>query len=231
MIKKIAKIAVMAVAIGTVQLTGAAPAQAHPSGILCGFTSITDPNGEPGTQTGEVDGGPLVEADLDADPPTVDATASLTLKCTIQVGATGSTHLGPDSASASASASGVVVLGPTTISYSAAVGLDVFLCTQVTVNGEIHYYNSIDGEWSLDASVGCALAISQEVDPGPVGGELDPLLCPLLWELAPLFPPPPLGPLGAIIYMVRQDGPDYDGADVYINGELFWDCPPYEPES
>lgn len=161
MTRKIAKIAVATTAFGSIGLAVVPPVQAQAEGLLCSFTSTTDPVSEPDTQTGEIEGGPLTATSTDPNAPSADPSASMTLKCTVQVGATGATHVGPDAASASASATGVVVLAPTTISYALPEDSSVYLCTQVTVNGSVYYYDETNGVWSMSASVDCALAISQ----------------------------------------------------------------------
>lgn len=60
---------------------------------------------------------------------------------------------------------------------------------------------------------------------GEVGGEADPIICPILAGLASTFPSN--GPLAAILYIESTSG-NSDGGDTYVAGSLFWDCPPYD---
>lgn len=226
MFKTITKAAVMAVVAGGLSLTAAAPAQAQApegpaTGILCGFGSVTDPTIENGeVQTGEIDGGPLV-----ATAP--GATISMT--CTIQVGAANSTHAGANSAVAGSSPSvQATAVPPTLVSYLSPEGQPVYMCTEATVNGVTYYYDSVSepGGWSLSSSVGCSEAISQEIFPGPLGPVLD-ILFPILdgvfttvdGILHDLFVntiDPVICPILAGIFPPEGDIPD-----------LGWDCPPY----
>jgi len=207
-----------------VAVTPAANAQ---TGFLCGFASITDPTVEGDVQTGEIDGGPLFAADVD-NPG--EETANISIRCTIQVGAQGSVHSGIDAYSAEGpTQAGVAVLPAHQFTYVAPEGAPVYLCTEAEVNGQIRYFNETEDDatrgWTTSSASLCALAISQEVDPGPVGGELDPTLCPILASLSSTFPSN--GPLAAVLY-IESASENPDGGDTYIAGGLFWDCPEYE---
>lgn len=180
---KITKIALVAVAAGSLSVLYAAPAQAAPEGARCRFTSVTDPVGEDDVQTGQMNGGPITD-------PTAPG-AEITLTCTIQVGPLGATHAGADAAAASSTGTGVAVLAPTAISYTAPEGLDVYQCTQVTVNGTTYYWNGTT--WTTDPSSACQLATSQEIPPEPILStinmileQVDPTICPVI---AQAFPP------------------------------------------
>lgn len=150
MIRKLLVPALLAASLGT------APADAQ-TGLLCRLTSLTEP-ASGGVQIGELDGGPMLAADID-NPG--EETARIAIRCTIQVGAAGQTHAGPDAATAvSASTPGVAVLTPTPISYVVAGDEPVWLCTQVIVNDTtVRYFNEPapgdpGREWSTsDASV------------------------------------------------------------------------------
>ena len=201
MIKKIAKTALVAVVAGGLNLAFVAPASATPAGRLCSFTSITDPTVEGGgTQTGQINAGPIT------DDTQVGAT--ITVTCTIQVGAANSTHAGADAVALSNTGTGAVSLAGQA-NYLSPEGQPVYLCTEVTVNGTTYYRDSVNATWGTAGSP-CAEAISQEIFPGPLAPVIDainqvlidvvdPAICPVL---ATLFPPegdvPPL-----------------------------WDCPPY----
>jgi hypothetical protein len=157
-------------------------------GFTCGFASNDDPTGaiaNPGTQVGEVDGGPVVVADLpwidNADPDgdgipdyaDVDTNgnpASATITCALQVGGTG-VYADPDAVSASASGAAVVYLPPTVISYQATATDPVWSCTTWTItdgNGAsvTLYADDVTGNFSTDPTTAkCALATSQSENP------------------------------------------------------------------
>jgi hypothetical protein len=183
------KLAIAALALGGLVsfATGAAHADAPgAAGFTCGFTSSDDPSGavaNPGTQVGEVDGGPIAVADLPVvddttTPPTVtfDTTgnpASATITCALQVGGTG-VYAETDAVNASATGTVVVTLPPTLISYQAGPTDPVWSCTTWTLtsaNGETVtlYLDDPSGEFSTDPDTAlCALAISQEIPPQEV---------------------------------------------------------------
>jgi hypothetical protein len=181
------KLAIAALALGSlVSVVGTTAHADAPgaAGFTCGFTSSDDPTGavgQPGQQIGEVDGGPILVADLpaidDQTPPNVtfDATgnpASATITCSIQVGGNGS-YLNASAASGSASGTVVVYLPPTEITYFAAPTDAVWSCTTWTLTDANHdsvtlYLDDTTGEFTEDASAAtCALAISQDVTPPP----------------------------------------------------------------
>lgn len=166
--KKLATFTAAALAVATAQF--AAPASADPTGFLCGFVSTYDNLGEPNAQVGELDGGPVSSADTGTPPG--DPTASVTIICTIQVGPTGATHAGPDAVSAQSSGTGVAVLAPTAITYQVAEGQDVYLCSQVVVNGVSYYWDDVPGAFSASNAATCGIAISQPVcEPGIIRPE------------------------------------------------------------
>ena len=153
-----------------------------PAGRACSFASVTDPTVENGeTQTGQVNGGPLAAPE-----------SAVSMRCAIHVG--NGTHAGTAAVSASAGPErDVVALAPTPVSYLSPEGQPVYLCTQATVDGTTWYR---DGDtWTANSSSSCALAISQEIFPGPLQPVLDlidqlncqdPCICE--W-LQILFPP------------------------------------------
>ena len=172
-------------------------------GQLCGFTSLTDPLGE-GAQTGEVDGGPLFLSD-DTD---LLASYSGRLVCTIQVDAP--THAGADACSVTGAVLGNPVFAAGTCTYSYGTGSNVYLCTQVDIDGgpTLYFDDSndplTDGSWSTDPwSARCMLATSFSTGDGPAAEEADAVVCPVLATMLP---------------------PEGDIAGV-------WDCPPYDPSA
>jgi hypothetical protein len=177
-----------------------------PDGRKCGFNSVTDPGTEGGdVQTGEINGGPLV--------------GTGTLTCTIQVG--GAFHDDPDNgASASASGAGVVALPPTLVSYNSPENVPVFLCTSfTTASGTIYWVpgaTPLEGAWTSNAHSLCGLATSAGTDDlEPYELLLDQIICPVLATLE-----------GVGVPGVVEVG---DQGDVFVAGDLFWDCPPYLP--
>jgi hypothetical protein len=185
----------------------AGPEAPGPTGFVCGYSSLTNPNAEAHTQTAVVDGGAVVVVDEANNPQ------SGTLTCTIQVGAN-STHAGADApgGKVSSSGTGVVVIPPTVVSYTATPEQAVYVCTQFTYTGGGTVYYDADGDdgstdaghWSADADSACGpFNVSPAPgEPGPVEDLvllIDAIACPVLKELLP---------------------PDGDVAGI-------WECPPY----
>jgi hypothetical protein len=215
------KIAIAALALGALATTFVTPASAaapSDTDLGCGFTSVTDPNPEApvGTQTGYIDGGPILQ--------------NGTITCTIQVG--GATHADANNgASASATGTnGFTYLSPTLVSYSSPPLTPVYLCTQFNDGSVTYYWDDTTGTWTTSASSTCGLAISGGTsDPvfDPIfdlidtildllttveKDVIDPAVCPVLATLAGSY-----GPI-----TINAQG------DIFINGEAFWDCPPYD---
>lgn len=114
----------------------------------CRMTPVADPtlaNGQ--ARSAEVDGGPVAATGL---------TASITLTCSIHVGAANSAHTGTDAAVVTRTGAGIVAAAAT-ISYHQPEGA-LYVCTEVDVNGTVRYRNGADGSWSLVASVDCDAA-------------------------------------------------------------------------
>ena len=210
----LAAAAAVALAVVPGAPAGAAPAA---DGRRCTFASVTNPSGSGDVQLGEINGGPVVVADLSdllANPVTV------TLTCTIQVHPNW-THAGADAVSVSASGAVAVTLPPTVASYVAPEGYPVFLCTELTVTdarGATHhlYWDGSAKEYSASDAATCIDHLDPEIFPGPLGpvfdlldrvfrDVVDPAVCP---QLAAVFPP---------------DG----DVDYPVLGGPFWDCPPY----
>ena len=205
----------LAAAVSATVLSGApAGAQAPTTaGNLCDFASIERP-GEPGVQVGEIDGGPLVVADLSdlvANP------VSATLTCSIHVGWDNWNHAGPVAVSASATGAVVVTLPPTVVSYRLIPDEGWSFCTALTVtdaHGDTQhlYWHEWEQEFSTSNTVPCY----QPWGPPPP---------PPIWELVEdLFlqvVDPVLCPLLAIAFPPEGD------VDVPVLGGPFWDCPPY----
>jgi hypothetical protein len=174
-------------------------------GFTCGFASSDDPSGaiaNPGTQVGEVNGGPVLVVDLPGvdsttTPPTITydttgnvnpstlAIVSAKITCGLQVGGTG-VYSDPDAVTASASGPVLVNLPPTLVSYQATATDPVWSCTTWTLtdaNGaSVTLYADAAGGFSTDPTTAkCALATSQDTDP-----------CVLIPVPVPICPLPPV---------------------------------------
>jgi hypothetical protein len=192
------KLVVAGLAAGTVfAFAPVAHAAADPQGLLCGFSSVTDPSIE-GSQTGEIDGGPLV---LGTDGGVY--TGSLT--CTIQTG-TNDTHAEADAGSITGPTTTGVVAAGGTVTYEVGTDEDVWLCTSVNIEGQgTLYYDETTGTWGVPAGA-CAHAISARApDTGEQEELLDTIISPIL---SIVFPPE-----GDVVLPVV--------------GKI-WDCPPYD---
>lgn len=211
------KIAVAALALSALATTFAPAASAAPPGPTdsgCSFTSVSDPNPEApaDTQTGYIQGGPIV--------------GNGKLTCTIKVGVGTVEGAYVNGASASATGSnGVTVLPPTIVSYVSPSRVPVYMCeVWVDPNGAVWYYDGQAGAWvEPNSGVQCTLAIS--------GGTDDPLLDPI-WDLLESLDPAICGVLMTLrdtLGLTDPDGLVYiapDG-DLYVAGIFIWDCPPY----
>lgn len=98
----------------------------------------------------------------------------------------------------------VAYVTPTTVVMGRPATLNYTLCTEVDLTGGPTLYWDDDAQgWSTDPAVVCASLVGDDVVDQTFRNVVDPTVCP---KLAVLFPP--------------------DG-DVYLAGELWYDCPPY----
>lgn len=166
------RLAVVAVALGLtaplVQGTAHAAVVVLDPERVCSFGTLGDPTAEPGGLTGGVEAGPVTLVDT-ADPATLH---SGSLTCSVQVNT--STHAALDTVSVTGQTmTGVVLLPMTAISYSSDPGDNVYLCTQLQVDGDPPlYWDATNAEWSTWSGVDCTLAL--------------------------VTPPPPFWPMGII---------------------------------
>lgn len=146
--------AVMLAVAGLWTTAGPAGATHVASGNTCGFWSVTDSTAEPGVQFGQISGGPVTAT---------NTPATVTVKCTLQVGS--ATHSGVDNATVAATGSQSATVPATFVNYLWDVGLPVYLCTEWTVtdvSGTATYY--YDGAtFSTSSAVSCVQAT------GPIG--------------------------------------------------------------
>jgi hypothetical protein len=216
--------------------SAAAPDPLTDSG--CSFTTATDPNPEapPNTQSGYLYGGPIAQ--------------NGTLKCTIKSGVnthTGTTPPGQSASLSGTGTAGVTYVLPGIVSYVSPPETDVYVCDQFTDSTSTTYYWDGDNNvWTTSSAVHCELAISGGTsDPifDPVFDTLDtviqaiidlltlvedtlsdiektfvdPTVCPVLAGLAGTYDLSPV-----IVVTINGQG------DIFLDGEPFWDCPPYD---
>jgi len=172
--------ALLVTTAAAVPATAATPSA---SGFTCG-TSITKDVTTPHGWIAELDGGPLVAADLqDSYVPTGPVT--ITLECSL-VEWPMSRHSDPKIVSASATGTEAVVLPPTPARWVGTLyDQNAALCTHVTLTdaaGTTDLYLDQGGEWSVDANSNCEFATWCECPPQ----EIWDVVCPVL---ATVFPP------------------------------------------
>lgn len=145
-------------------VTAPAHADSQKSGLVCRFTSISDPSRHAGAQTGEVDAGPVTIVD-DTNPTVLHEGH---IECAIHVGLANMQNAAPDDAVvAGPRTQAVVDLPPTQLSFSAGPGDDVYLCIRL-VTDEGTWYGDFGAndltdptpEWSTSPATNCGLAIS-----------------------------------------------------------------------
>lgn len=206
---KRALLAVGAVLAG-MMLAPAAEAAPRDTDLLCGFASVTDqyPEAPDDYAIGVIWGGPVLEDG--------------TLTCTIQVG--GAIHENPDNGArrSATGTDGRTLLDPVFVSYQWASMVPIYLCDQFTdAHGMRYYYDETTSSWTTSSSANCRLAISVGTDDpvfNPVQDvveALDPVLCQVLRIVR--------GVPGIV-----ETTPE---GDLYVLGELTWDCPPYGPDT
>ena len=174
-----------------------AHAEDGPEGLLCNFQDASFVDGA--QWHGVLYGGPM--------------TGTGTLTCTIQVGSPTHGDTANDTVSASAEGSGVVVLPPTEVSFTAAHAEDIYVCAQFApASGSTLYWDATD-TWSTDPNVPCS-QLYPPCECGPAYTFPDDLICPVFGtlRLVPEFADPN-GP----VYVAPDD-------DVYVAGTLVYDC-------
>ena len=208
--------ALLALVAGGLHLGYVVPAHATPVGRLCSFWSVTDPTVEGGqTQTGEINAGPVT------DDTQVGAT--ITVTCTIQVGAANSTHADTDAVACASTGTGAVSVA-CQASYVSPEGQPVYLCTEVTVHGTTTYYrDSVAGTWSSSPSVSCEDAAMQQIHTKTLS-DLIPQLAPVVDQLAQQVlsevVQPTICPVLAVLFP-----PEGDVVLLPAHGTI-WDCDP-----
>lgn len=183
--------------VGLLPSPGIARTTPPAEGRRCSYSAITDPTADEWTQTAEINGGPLV-----ADVPG----ATIELICTIQVGATNSTHAGEDLCAVSSSGIQVAVVVPTMCSYLWPEGQPVYLCVETVVNGARYYWDAYDFSWNSSSGTTCDV---------PFDGEWASAWCPTLRYLGGTHLP------GGVLDV-------YDDGDLYVLGTWITDCRPHD---
>ena len=133
-----------------------AGAAVSPTGKSCRFIATNDPQVE-GSFTAEIDAGPLYWNG--------GGSAAGTVTCSIQVNA--GTHAEAEACAVSGLELPFVGVAGGTCTYMAAEGDNVYLCTEVEVNGRTLYYEAsaavdLSASWSADPRSSCALATTAE---------------------------------------------------------------------
>jgi hypothetical protein len=204
----------MLAAVTGMLAVGAPTAQAEHTGYRggCAFTTINDttPDGQLGGQNtwnGEVD--VLVIATDAADTP---AALPISAECELFINGVSQGIV------ATATQPGVgFAVGGGTIQFTAETTDVVTLCDNVVVDGEPH--------------VGCGDAVFTPIVPQPVIDLLDQLFA-LLTELEILLVDPIVCPIHLLMFQVGFGVPGVfdvnEQGDVFLFGDPFWDCPPYD---
>jgi hypothetical protein len=228
------KLLVAAVAWGGLACTVPAPASAespmHPvaNGRHCGIQSVSDPNAGH-TRVGQINGGPIAVGTGYAPGTTISIT------CSIHVGSANVTHAGADAATAtSAAMPGVATLPPTTITYEAPEPEPVFLCTEISIGGDVWYWDDtivaegtepifgtdrdqldVRRGWVTDAAAVCQNTVIYGPGPEPLFPILVDTTIRTACEVSKILAPG-VDPLIVI-------GPD---GDLYVAGFRTHDCEP-----
>ena len=145
-----------------------------------------------------INGGPLAAAAQGA---------TISLRCTLQVGWANAAHAGADAVSVSSApdSTRVTAVPPTPANYAIPGDAPYFLCTEATVDGTTYFRNGWDTTWSTNSGTPCSLGgCPQSTCLGPgllvplfdlVYSILDQLLdsydatvCPVTGSLAPGVP-------------------------------------------
>lgn len=142
----LAAVAVMA-AVTTLP-TPASAAAPSAADVGCGLAAVGDPNSDAanGTATGEVRGGPVAQSGA--------------LTCTVQIDR--GLHSDADVFQASGTGTGVTVVVPAPVSFTAPPSSSVYLCSAFTdASGTTWVLDDRDGSWVLAGTAGaaCRLAV------------------------------------------------------------------------
>ena len=222
--------------LATAALPALPAAASAPTGTPCTFNAVSWDTVAPGQWHTVIRGGTAAAPDA----------AGVSVTCEIHVD--DAVHSGPAAATAtSATTPGAAALEPRAVVVAAGEFARLYACTSATVDGTRWYYThgNDGGTWTTSSSATCATSLTwpdevpEEVRyvvgavlcltparsrtscdvigplldrAGLLIEEVDAALCPELAALAPGHDP----------VTIEPDG------DVYLYGELWWDCPPYE---
>jgi hypothetical protein len=178
------KRSIIGLAVAGLALTYA-PAYADPpetNGLICQFASVIDPTAEPGSQSGQVSGGPVLLTEQSTNPDLPGTTPETgTLSCRVQIN--DSTHAG-SGPSVTGHGTGVLTAGPATINYIAGDTDLVYLCSEFTddSDGVTYYWNDDTGEWDTNILAPCGLAFGNP-PPDPSDDIINRIPCPIFAQL------------------------------------------------
>ncbi|HVF05862.1 MAG TPA: hypothetical protein VNA20_13550 [Frankiaceae bacterium] len=232
-------IAATAALVATGALPSVATATPPPVGKQCSFAAVEQQPPAAGHWVGHVRGGPVG----------VPGASAVTLTCEIHVG--NRTHSAAAAVTeTSVTAPGATALEPRLVQYTADASDVVAVCTRVVADGTTWYGSG--GTWSSDAGSSCLAPLWPPFDPG-LYDELPPAaregtgyaLC-LVLALSPVQPRTTcdstpfltevfatVDPHACAAFVAARPGVAPvvidEGGDVYVSGELWWDCPPYQP--
>ena len=156
-------------------------------GLICSFTTIIDPTAEEGTQSGQLEGGP-VHFGEQPDGTTADQG---TLVCRVQVvDAFTSDHTGTGPAvTGHTNIAGVATAGPQAITINRTGTQNVFLCSEFVddSDGVTYYWDDDNSEWSTSPLVHCGLSVTGDDGSDPSDDPINRIPCPIFAQLpAPL---------------------------------------------
>jgi hypothetical protein len=146
----------MAAALATTVLagpgSGAAHADRHPDGTLCGLATVMSPD-TPRSMFGVLYGGPLVS---------LDATVGTTY-CSVQINSP--THASGGVVAAASSGGNAASFAVSTTQYFREDSDNIYVCTNVSYNSVTYYWSDSDspltpGTWSTNPNVPCVDATS-----------------------------------------------------------------------
>ena len=230
--RKVAAVTVLLVALAPMPAARSEPLLA---GRLCEMGWPASADGDDWTVV--VSGGPLAAADVRTVQPAPgqvveDNPVSVTLTCSIMT--SGYTYADPPADQTSASGPAVAVVPPTPLTYHDPTGADlVAVCSQVTVvdkdgTSRHYYWDNWTQRFSTDPATPCVPLIC------PVSADGGPCDEPFYWQVLRDALGTVFGIVDPAVCEVLREVPDHPGViesgddgDLYVNGEFFWDCPPY----
>ena len=178
-------------------------------GLICSFTTVIDPTAEEGTQTGQLEGGPVHFGEQADDGVTADQG---TLVCRVQVvDAFTSDHNGTGpSVSGHTNAAGVATAGPLAINIQRTGTQNVFLCSEFVDDSDstTYYWDDDNSEWSTSPLVHCGLSVTGDDGSPTYDDIINRLPCPIFGQLP--------DPLAQILQDTWEDCVQSVGSNVVV---------------